>query len=75
MAYCSSSSIKKEMIPQVEWAKEFGLHVSRKYLANCGRPIFVSYSHPQCVGNNDKIRLYSITRADVTSAHPPSYEK
>ena len=43
-----------------------------KNIAPCRRPIKVSFTYPSCIGQNDKIRLYSIVRDDVTSADPPT---
>ncbi|XP_076069568.1 thrombospondin-1 like protein golden goal [Oratosquilla oratoria] len=67
----NSPVIATSGIMQVEWNKDFSLHIGQKTVAECTDSISVSYSRPECTGQTDRIRMYATFRANVTSANPP----
>ena len=74
--YNNSGVIASSNLMRVKWGSEYSLAPHSNSIFPCKRSQVVTYQHPTCTGNRDKIRLFAQMRAEnspVASPHQLKY--
>ncbi|ROT70904.1 hypothetical protein C7M84_010800 [Penaeus vannamei] len=59
----------------VVWSDLFNLFIRASSITPCKVALGVTVSHPACIGEFDKVRVFARVRANVTSADPPTVDR
>lgn len=66
----ASSIVSQSDVMTVTWSNAYSVEIYSSSIFPCIGHITLVYSYPECIGKNDKIRLYKLTRKSGSIAAP-----